>query len=262
MDTIVNGLDVHYEIGGSPDAPPLLCLHSLATDNAVWDAQVPALEAHFRVVRPDLRGHGATAATPPPYDLDLLRDDAVGLLDALGIERVSVLGLSIGAIIALGLALDAPERVERIVVADCRADAPDAYKAIWDGAIATIDEHGLAPVIDSSVQRWFSEKFRAAEPATVAAVRDRAMGTAVDGFVGIARAVQQLDYLRRLDDIAVPALFVVGTEDPAAPPAVMAEMAARVPGARLVELDGAGHLTPVECGDRFTDAVVPFLRGE
>jgi 3-oxoadipate enol-lactonase len=255
----VNDIEVHCSIAGDPDAPVLLCLHSLATDHRVWDAQVPALEGHFRVVRPDLRGHGDTTTTAPPYDLQQLRLDALGVLDALDVDRATVMGVSIGAIVALGLALDSSSRTERIVVADCRADAPAPYVAMWDGAIATATSEGLEPVLETSIERWFSADFRRARPDVVAAVRDRARRTSLDGFVGCARAVQGLDYLSRLADIDVPALFVVGGEDPAAPPAVMREMAERVRGSAFVELDGAGHLTPIEAADEFTAAVVSFL---
>jgi 3-oxoadipate enol-lactonase len=255
----VNDIEVQCSIAGDPDGPVLLCLHSLATDHRVWDAQVPALARHFRVVRPDLRGHGGTTATPPPYDLAQLGLDALGVLDALEVDRAAVMGVSIGAILALGLALDACGRTERIVVADCRADAPAPYVAMWDSAIATAMSDGLEPVLQTSIERWFSADFRRAQPDVVATVHDRARRTALDGFVGCARAVQGLDYLPRLADIDVPTLFVVGGQDPAAPPAVMREMAERVRGSTLVELDGAGHLTPVEAADEFTAAVMPFL---
>src|SRR5690606_29428215 len=141
---------------GQPLGRPVVCLHSLATDLHVWDAQLAALESEFRVVRIDLRGHGSSTPTPPPYSLEQLGADVVAVLDALDIERAAVMGVSIGAILAIGLALDHPHRVERIVVADCRADAPEPYVAMWDGAIAKVHEHGLAPVIDDSVARWFS----------------------------------------------------------------------------------------------------------
>ncbi len=259
MHTRAHGVDLHVRVDGPDDAPVLLCLHSLATDGDVWQQQMDALLPHFRVVRPDFRGHGASSATPPPYSLDVLRDDVLAVMDDLGIGRASVMGVSLGAIIAMALALDAPERVERIVVADCRADAPDAYRAMWDSSIATIEAHGLGPVIDSSVERWFSAPFRAARPELVDEVRARALGTATDGFIGCARAVQGLGYLPRLGEIGAPTLFVVGSEDPAAPVAVMADMAGRVPGAELVVLEGAGHLTPLEAGAAFTDAVLPFL---
>lgn len=257
MEVDANGTRLHVEITG--DGPPLLCLHSLATDTRVWDRQLDDLTDRFRVIRVDLRGHGSSPATAPPYSLDLLREDVVAVMDALDIESADVMGLSIGAILALGLALDNPVRVDRIVVADCRADAPPPYVAMWDDAIATIETQGLAPVIETSVARWFSEQFRSDRPDVVEEIRNRAMGTSIEGFIGCARAVQGLAYLDRLHHIETPALLVVGELDPAAPPAVMADMASRIPGAELVQLAGAGHLSPVEAPQLFNDAVLPFL---
>src|SRR5581483_5920481 len=154
------GIDVHCEIDGPDSGRPLLCLHSLATDMTVWDAQVPAFTATgFRVVRVDLRGHGGTTATPPPYTLDLLVADAVAVLDALDIGRCSVLGLSLGGMIAMGLALDHPERVDKLVVGDARADAPPPYVALWDGIIERAHAEGMAAVVDASIQRWFTPAF-------------------------------------------------------------------------------------------------------
>lgn len=259
VQVLANGIDVSCHVTGDRSAPPLLCLHSLATDHAIWDAQVPALDRRFWVIRPDLRGHGATQVTEPPYTLELLVQDAVALLDALEVDQAAVMGLSIGGLIAMGMALDAPDRLERIVVADCRADAPPAYVALWDGVVATALERGVEPVVDASLERWFSPRFRAGGAPVVDRVRARALRTPVDGLVGCARAVQSLAYLPRLQDIDVPTLFVVGSEDPAAPPETMRDMASRVPDAEFVVLPGAGHLTPAETGDDFTAAVLPFL---
>lgn len=255
----VNGIDVHCEVSGADRNPWLLCLHSLATDGGIWEAYLGALEASFRVVRPDLRGHGQTEATAPPYSLDLLVEDTIGLMDALDIQRTSVLGLSIGAIIAMGLALDVPDRIERAVVADARADAPPAYVQMWDNAVATAEADGVEPVVNSSVARWFSQPFIDSGAPEIERLRTRALRTSLDGLIGCARAVQGLNYLPRLHEIRVPILFVVGGEDPAAPPAVMRDMASRVPGADLIELPGAGHLTPVEVPEAFAAAVLPFL---
>jgi 3-oxoadipate enol-lactonase len=261
MDVRANGITIHAEISGPADAPVLVCLHSLATDGEVWDRQLGAFEDHFRVVRPDFRGHGATEVTPPPYSLDLLRDDLIGLLDSLEIERVAIVGVSLGGIVAIGTALAVPARVERILVADCRADAPDAYVAMWDASIANAREHGMAPVIETSLQRWFTEPFRARNPELIDRVRARALATDVEGFVGCARAVQGLSYRSRLNELAVPVRYVVGSEDPAAPVDVMRTMADLTPGGKLEVIEGAGHLTPLEAGDAFTEIALEFLVG-
>jgi 3-oxoadipate enol-lactonase len=259
MKVAVNGIQVHVEVSGRSVGPVLVCLHSLATDIDVWERQLHSFEQYFRVVRPDFRGHGITEVTPPPYSIGELCADTVGLLDALGIRTVSVIGVSLGAVVALGLALDNPDRVERVVAADCRADAPEGYVDLWDRSIATAVSRGMEPVIESSLERWFSASLRAAEPELIATVRERALRTHRDGFVGCARAVQGLSYLPRLSEIDVPVLFVVGSEDPAATPEVMRDMASRVRRGALVELEGMGHLTPLEGGDVFTSAVLPFL---
>ena len=255
-----NGIDVHCEVTGDESAPWLLCLHSLATDAAVWEAQLPTLEAAFHVVRPDFRGHGQTPPTPSPYSLDVLVADTVGVIDALGIERTRVLGLSIGAMVAMGLALDMPDRVECAVVADARADAPAPYVQMWDNLIATAEAEGLEPFVNGSLARWFSQSFIDSGAPVIQQVRNRALQTALDGLIGCARAVQGVAYLPRLDKISVPMLFVVGSEDPVASPAIMRDMASRVQGADLVELPGVGHLSPVEASDAFTNAVMPFLQ--
>jgi 3-oxoadipate enol-lactonase len=257
-----NGTEIHCDVSGDPDAPWLVCLHSLATGGWVWDAQLPALDAEFHVLRPDFRGHGRTAPTAPPYSLDLLVRDTIGLLDALEIDHASFLGLSLGAIVTMGIALDHPDRVERAVIADVRADAPDPYVQLWETTIATARADGIARVVENSLQRWFSPTFHQSSPHVVEHVRKLAEQTSLDGLIGVARAVQGLAYLPRLGEITVPTLFVVGGLDPAAPPDVMRDMAARVPASTFVEIAGAGHLTSIEAPEAFLSAVFPFLTND
>src|SRR3954454_4181041 len=188
MELTVNGVRVRYSIEGPDGAPWLLCLHSLATDSSVWTGQLDRLTEGFRVVCFNLRGHGGSEATPPPYSLDLLVADAVGVLDALQIDRAHVMGLSIGAMITLGMGIEHPSRVQQLIVASGRADAPEAYVDMWDNAIATIGESGLEPVVDQLLQRWFTPAFRESESTIVERLRAVALGTSIDGFVGCARA--------------------------------------------------------------------------
>ncbi|HEV7887060.1 MAG TPA: alpha/beta fold hydrolase [Acidimicrobiales bacterium] len=248
-------LNFTVEGPAAPNGPWLLCLHSLATDLTIWDAVAPALAKSHRVLRADLRGHGRSPSPPPPYALDDLVQDVVDLLDRVDVGRVSVLGLSVGGMVALGLALDHAGRVDKLIVADARADAPPAYRALWDAAIDRLSTNGLEAVVDASLQRWF----RLADEDARAVVRETALATPEAGFVGTARAVQGVDYLDRLHAITAPTLFITGEHDPAAPPDTMADMARRVPGARLHVIPGAAHLTPVEDPEAFTAAVTAFL---
>ena len=221
MDIDLNGIRVRSNTVGPDSEPLLLCLHSLATDLQVWDGQMEALSQHFRVLRLDMRGHGGSEATFPPYSLELLVSDAIAALDALDIEHAHVMGLSIGAMIALGMAIEHPSRVDRLIVADARADAPQPYVDMWDAAIRTIQGSGIGPVIDQSVERWFTPAFRTREPAAVERVRTTALGTSIDGYVGCARAVQQVAYLSSLHRITSPTLFIVGEKDPVASPEII-----------------------------------------
>jgi 3-oxoadipate enol-lactonase len=259
MQADANGISVHYEIAGSPEAPWLVCIHSLATDLSVFDAQVDAFARTHRVLRLDLRGHGGTSSTPPPYTIELLVADVVAVMDVLEIERADIVGLSIGAILGLGLAIDHAGRVDRLVVSDARSDAPEPYVAMWDTTIARANSEGIEAVVDGSMERWFTAPFRERKPPALERLRARAVQTSLDGFIGCARAVQGLAYLPRLHEITAPTLFLVGSDDPAAPPAVMEDMAGRVAGSRFVVLPEAGHLTSVEQPEAYTAAVTTFL---
>lgn len=249
---------VHVEVTGPDDAPTVLLIHSLATDLGVWDDLVAAGSGR-RWVRYDLRGHGRSAATDPPYDLDRLVADAVAVLDSVGAARASVVGLSIGGMIAMGLAIDHPDRVDRLVVADARADAPPAYVELWERAIAATEAGRFDQVVAESLERWFTPGGRRSRATAVDRTATVARATPAAGFVGCARALQGVDYLGRLDRIGAPTRFVTGELDPAAPPGTMAAMAARVPGSVLEVIAGAAHLTPLEAPTEFNRVVLAFL---
>jgi 3-oxoadipate enol-lactonase len=256
---VVNGIRLHVDSVGPPDGPTIVLLHALATDLSLWEAQVDVLADTFRVVRLDMRGHGASSSTAPPYNLDLLVSDVVGAMDALVIDRAHIVGLSIGGMLAMGLALDYPERVDHVVVADARADAPDEYVAIWDGAIETVESSGFEPVIETSLQRWFTADYMKREPQVVDRLRQTALATSQDGFIGCARSVQRVAYLPRLGEISAPTLYIAGEFDAPANPALMGSMADATPGAELKVIPGAAHFTAVEAPKAFTDLVLDFL---
>lgn len=248
------------DAGPSPDAPALLLSNSLASDHTMWDPQVPMLTARFRVLRYDTRGHGRSDAPGGAYDFPTLVADAVAVLGAAGVAvRFSVMGLSLGGMTALGLALAHPERVERLVCCDARADAPEPFVKSWDERVAAIRSGGMQAILQGTVERWLHADFRAARPDAVAHVERMILATPVEGYAGCAAALQRLAYLPDLPRIACPSLFVVGAEDVGAPPAVMRDMAARVPGAAFREVPRAAHLPNLDNEAGFADAVRGFL---
>ncbi|WP_136656698.1 3-oxoadipate enol-lactonase [Nitratireductor sp. XY-223] len=252
---------LNCRVDGEPGNPWLILSNSLATDHEMWQPQIDALTRTHRVLRYDTRGHGASAAPPGPYEFDHLVADVIALMDAHEIEKATFMGLSLGGMTALGLALDHPDRIERIICCDARADAPDIYKKMWPAMIGKAREEGMDALVGPTLERWFSEHFRSnpASRAALEATRDMIRRTAVEGYAGCASALMRLDYLPRLPQISVPAHFIVGEHDPAAPLPVMREMAEATPGADFTVIPGAAHLSNVERPDVFNDVVTTWL---
>jgi len=247
------------EAGPSADAPAILLSNSLAADHTMWEPQLAMLRARYRVLRYDTRGHGRSDAPQGPYDFALLVSDAVAVLDAAGAAHAAVMGLSLGGMTALGLALTHPGRVERLVCCDARADAPEPFVRSWDDRIATIRAGGMASVLAGTIERWLHADFRAGNPAAVARVERMILATPTEGYIGCAGALKRLAFLPDLHRIACPALFVGGAEDAGAPPAVMRDMAARVPGAEFREVPRAAHLPNLDNEAGFAAAIAKFL---
>ena len=167
------------QVESSGSGEPVLLLHSLATSSTLWDEQAAALVRHgYRVLRYDARGHGTTPPTTGPYTMDLLVSDAVDALDHVGVERAHVVGLSMGGMTGMGLALDHPGRVASLVVADARADAPPPYVALWDGVVAAVEASGVEAIVETTAQRWFAGHPTPRRPRTSAPRRPKASSAA------------------------------------------------------------------------------------
>jgi 3-oxoadipate enol-lactonase len=254
----VGGNRLHAVIEGRADGAWLTLLHALAADHTLWAPQVARLGAAFRLLRLDARGHGASSAERAAGALADLVADVVAVWDALGVARSHVLGLSLGGMTGIGIALDRPDRIDRLVAADCRADAPPAFVEMWTKRQQLLREGGMAAVAGATLPVWFSEETRHARPDIVEAARKMILGTSEAGYLGASSALQGLDYKPRLGAIGAPTLFLVGEKDGAHPQA-MREMASLVRGARFVEIEGAAHIANMEQPERFTDAVLRFL---
>jgi 3-oxoadipate enol-lactonase len=255
----VAGNRLHVAVDGRPDRPWLTCLHALASNLRLWEPQVGPLGAQYRLLRIDARGHGRSTADLPASSLDDLAADVVAVWDALGIERSHVLGLSLGGMTGVGLALHHPGRVHRLVAADCRADAPPFFVEMWTKRQQTLREGGMEAVAEATLPIWFSEATRTGRPEVVEMARGMILGTSEPGYLGASTALKRLDYKRRLAEIRCPTLFLVGALD-GQHPQEMREMAALVPGAEFVEIADAAHIANLEKPERFTEAALRFLR--
>jgi 3-oxoadipate enol-lactonase len=233
----------------------------IANDVTMWDAQVPPLKGDFRVLRYDLRGQGGTEATPAPYSFPLLLSDLIGLWDGLGIERSSLVSLGLGGAIAIGAGIHHPGRLELLVPCCCRAVMTPDFAAMWPKFIETVREHGMEAMVEPTVQRWFTDDFKARHPQVLDSIRTMIRGTSPVGYEGCIRAFLTLDYADRLKDIKAPTLFVSGADDHlGGPPAIMAGLAAAVPGGRHQSVPNAAHIANIQNPDGFNAILGKFLR--
>lgn len=254
-----NGIDIHYEITGS--GPAILFAHSLGSDHSIWDAQKSALATRRTVITYDLRGHGQTPATPGPYDFDLLASDALALLDGLGIERASFVGISLGGMIGQALALKAPQRLDKLVLADTTAAYPPEAQATWPERIRQIEAGGLEPLVAPTLERWFTPRYRAAHPEVVARIGEIIRHTDPVGYIGCCHAIAGLNFAPHLSEIRLPTLVLVGAQDAGTPPAMAQALAAGIPGARCEVIADAAHLSNIEQADVFNRLLSDFLEG-
>ena len=246
-----------YRLDGPVDAPVLVLSNSLGTALEMWAPQLDALAARFRVLRYDGRGHGASDAPPGAYSLDRLGRDVVELLDALGLGRVHFCGLSLGGMLGQWLAVRAPERIERLVLANTAAYM--GPPAGWQARIDTVRRDGMGAVAEATMERWFTAAFRAGSPGAVAAVRDRLLATSAEGYAGCCAAIRDMDLRPTAPLVARPTLLVAGAADPSTPPERSEEIARAIGAAARVVTLPAAHLSNVERPDDFTRAVLDFL---
>ena len=257
MKIHANGIDMHYDIAGS--GPVVMFAHSLGSDLSIWEPQKSTLTARYTVLRYDLRGHGRTTATAGAYDFDLLAADALALLDALRIPVASFVGISLGGMIGQALALAAPERLEKLVLADTTCRYPPEVQASWPERIRQIETSGLEPLLAPTLERWFTTAYRAANPDLITRISNLIRSTPVAGYVGCCHALAQLDFHTRLSAIKLPALVMVGEQDPGTPPAMARELAAAIPGAKLEIIPEAAHLSNIEQAETFNRLLSAFL---
>lgn len=249
---------LHFTIGG--DGAPVVLLHPAGLDLTCWDAVVARLERRFRLLRLDLRGHGASPPAVPGMELADYAADVRHTLKHAGFAPAAVVGLSVGGMVAQTLALDSPDVVSRLVLAGCPCTLPAEARPVLAARGDRAVEAGMAAIVSETLERWFTPGFLGR--GEVEAVRDRLLRDDPSGWNNVWKAISRLDTSARLHEIGVPTLCLAGELDAAAPPAALAGIARRIHGARLVVLEGAPHMMQVECPDAFAATVGGFLGGE
>jgi len=256
---VANGVRVAYRVDGSEDTarPWIVFSHSLACDHRMWDPQAAAFR-DYRLLRYDTRGHGASEAPAADYPLEALADDLKGLLDGLGIASWHFVGLAMGGMIGQQFALRYPRRLATLTLADTTSRYPVEAAAVWEQRLALVRSQGMAAIVPSTLERWFTAGFREAQPEVVARIAEMIRATPVAGYAGCAFAISHINLTARLATIDCPTLVVVGDEDLGTPPSMSEEIVHAIPGARLQVLPAA-HLSSIEQADRFNAVLRQFL---
>jgi 3-oxoadipate enol-lactonase len=253
------GIDVVYEDAG--DGRPLVLLHGFPFNRSMWREQAEALASAYRIITPDLRGHGETTVTEGPATMEEMADDVAALLDELGVGRAVVGGLSMGGYVTLAFCRRHPERVAAVVLADTRPqpDNEDGRRARERTAQRALEE-GMAPIADDMLPKLLSQATLAERPDLAARVRAMIVGNAPAGAAAALRGMAlRRDQTDLLPSIDVPALVIVGSEDAITPPSEAETMRDRIEGSRLAVIEGAGHVSNVERPEEFDRALDAFL---
>jgi 3-oxoadipate enol-lactonase len=243
-------VNLHHQLEGPAAAPVLVLAHSLGTTLELWDPNVPNLARHVRVLRYDQRGHGRRSPVPPgPYTVEELASDLLELLDELGLERVAFCGISLGGAVGLWLGAEAPERIEKLVVAcsSARFGPPEP----WLERAEIVRAQGMSAISEAVVQRWFTSRLQRDNPELVSFYRRMLEATPPEGYAASCEAVAAWDFGERLPEVHIPTLVISAADDPSTPPEHGRRIAEGISAADLALVEHAAHLANVERSDEF-----------
>ena len=259
MKAKTNGIETNYELHGKEGAPWLVLSHSLACSVRMWDPQIAALKDRYRILAYDTRGHGASEAPKGAYTLEMLADDLQALLDHVGAKNPHYCGLSMGGMIGQTFALKYPGVFRTLMLADTSSGFPAQVWPLWQERIRIAEEKGMAPLVQPTLERWFTEAFRQSHPQPVAGIAKLIASTPVAGYVGCCHAIPKINLTARLKEIKAPILVICGDKDPGTPPAMSEAIRDNAPGSKLVMIPDAAHLSNLEQPAAFTQAMQDFI---
>jgi 3-oxoadipate enol-lactonase len=250
------GIRLAVNVSGTPGKPVIVFSNSLATSYGMWDEVVELLAPHACLVRYDTRGHGQSDAPEGGYTIDRLGQDVLAILDALGMSRAVICGVSLGGLTAMWLGIHAPDRVSGVVLANTAANFPPA--TMWRDRAVTARASGTGSFVQPSMDRWVTSGYRDTHAARAAELAAMITATSPAGYAGCCEVLAATDLLPELSRVQCPVVVIAGSQDPSTPPARAEEIAAAIAQADLVTLDAA-HISAVEAPKPFADAVRALL---
>ena len=251
---------LRYEHAPRPGAPALLFINSLGAALEMWDDQIEALSERFECIRYDVRGHGqSTRGNRHELTLEDLARDALTVLDACGVARAHLCGISLGGMTAMRIAHTWPDRVLKLVLCNTSAHMPPREN--WQTRIEAIRAQGMDPVVEGTLERWFTDEFRRAQPERVQRVRQMLLSTDPIGYAACAAAIRDMNLTDAIGSITAKTLIIAGSKDPATPVSHAEQIANKISGSKLETLDCA-HLSNIECANEFNAHLLQFLAAE
>ena len=252
---------LNVEVTGSLDLPKIIFSNSLGSDLRMWNPQVEAMKDKYCIIRYDKRGHGKSSPAQGPYSFDMLENDVIKIMDNLEVEKANFVGLSMGGMTSLGLALKHQNRFDKFVCCAARADMPPPMQDGWNQRIAVVKESDTAGVVNGSLERWYSEKFTN-DPTNTDIInlsKDMITNTSKEGYIGSCEAIKKLDYLKELSTINREILYISGEIDMGAPAMAMEEMHHLTPYSKYKCISGAAHILNIECAEEVNNIILEFL---
>jgi 3-oxoadipate enol-lactonase len=249
-------IKLHYRIDGDPDGRPVVFANSLGTDLRLWDQVLPLLPKGLKYIRYDKRGHGLSELTPAPYSMGALVRDVERLMDHLEVKDALFVGLSIGGMIAQGLAVKRMDLVRAMVLSNTGAKI--GQPAMWDERIAAVRAGGIEALADAIMERWFSAPFRKTEEFH--AWRNMLVRQPAEGYIGCSAAISGTDFYTPTSGLRLPTLGIAGSEDGSTPPDLVRETVDLIPGSQFHLIRKAGHLPCVEQPEEYAAVLTKFMQ--
>ena len=255
----LHDIRLHYRIDGDPEGAPVVFSNSLGTDLRLWDKVIARLpKTGLKYIRYDTRGHGLSDAPPPPYGMGTLVRDAERLMDHLGVKDAVFVGLSIGGMIAQGLAAKRLDLVRALVLSNTAARI--ATREIWAQRIADVEKGGVEALADATMTRWFTPAFRATDEFRF--WRNMLVRTPAEGYMGCSHAIAGTDFYTTTAALRLPTLGIAGSEDGSTPPDLVRETTALVSGSQFHLIRKAGHLPCVETPEEYARVLAGFIAAQ
>ena len=252
-----NGISIHYHWANPGNENTFVLINSLGTDFRIWDDVATALQPFGNVLRFDKRGHGLSDVVVDTRGLDDYAMDIITLLEKLSIHKCTIIGLSIGGMIAQQIAHKTSSLVEKLVLCDTRFKI--GTRQFWDERIAAVKNGGLSSISSAVMQRWFSEDFRNHEPYRVAGYRNMLERTPATGYISACEAIRDADLTDIAKQIRIPVLCIVGAEDKSTTPEEVKSLSDLISGSRYEIIDRSGHIPCVDNPSALNKLIIDFI---